>query len=178
MRSNDIRKLVTDFWGHRLTRRQVVTRMGELGLSLGATWAILDRATALPARAAAVGRGSQGTLKLLYWQAPTIVNLHLANGTKDYHASRLVMEPLLSADTAGSFTPVLAAEVPTPGNGGVAKDGRSVTYRLRQGVKWADGRPFTADDVVFTYQYVINKATGATSYGSYTNIAKVEPINP
>ncbi|HEV2439947.1 MAG TPA: peptide ABC transporter substrate-binding protein, partial [bacterium] len=178
MRNDDVRTLVTEFKTHRLTRRQVVARMGELGLSLSAIWAVLDRATALPARAAAApGRGTQGTLKLLYWQAPTIVNLHLANGTKDYHASRIVMEPLLSADSAGNFTAVLAAEVPTVANGGVAKDGRSVTYKLKRGVKWADGRPFTSDDVVFTYQYVINKATGATSYGSYTNIAKVEPID-
>src|SRR5579864_3540767 len=98
MQKDDIGKLVRDFRGRRLTRRQVVVRMGELGLSLGAAWTLLDRATALPAQAAAAGRGAQGTLKLLYWQAPTIVNLHLANGTKDYHASRIVMEPLLSAD--------------------------------------------------------------------------------
>src|SRR5215469_7343843 len=178
MQSEDLRKLVREYRTHRLTRRQVMTRMGELGFSLGAAWTILDRATALPARAAAApGRGTQGTLKLLYWQAPTIVNLHLANGTKDQHASRIVMEPLLSADTAGNLNPILAAEVPTFANGGLSKDGRTVTYKLKQGVKWADGRPFTADDVVFTYQYVINKETGATTYGSYTSIAKVEPIN-
>ena len=178
MQRDDVRKIVKEFKGRRLTRRQAVTRMAELGLSLSAIWTVLDRATALPARAAAApGRGTQGTLKLLYWQAPTIVNLHLANGTKDQHASRIVMEPLLTADTAGNLAPVLAAEVPTLANGGVAKDGRSVTYKLKQGVKWADGRPFTADDVVFTYQYVINKQTAATTYGTYTDIAKVEPLN-
>jgi peptide/nickel transport system substrate-binding protein len=176
MRSDDIRKLVTEVRTHRLTRRQAVTRLGELGLSLGAIWAVLDRATALPARAAAGGRGSQGTLKLLYWQAPTIVNPHLANGTKDFHASRVVLEPLLTVDAAGNFSPVLAAEVPTRQNGGLAADGRSVTYKLKQGVKWADGRPFSADDVVFTYQYVINKQTAATTYHQYANIAKVEPL--
>jgi peptide/nickel transport system substrate-binding protein len=176
MRSDDFRKLVTEFRGHRLTRRQVVTRMGELGLSLGAIWAVLERAAALPARAAAAGRGSQGTLKLLYWQAPTIVNPHLANGTKDFHASRIVLEPLLTADATGNLAPVLAAEVPSRQNGGLSADGRSVTYKLRQGVKWADGRPFTSDDVVFTYQYVINKQTAATTYSQYTNIARVEPL--
>jgi peptide/nickel transport system substrate-binding protein len=175
---DDVRKIVKEFKGHGLTRRQAVTRMAELGLSLGAVWTVLDRATALPARAAAApGRGAQGTLKLLYWQAPTILNPHLANGTKDFHASRIVMEPLLTVDGAGSFSPVLAAEVPTLGNGGVAKDGRSVIYKLRQDVKWADGRPFTADDVVFTFQYVINKQTAAVTYRNYDNIAKVEPIN-
>ena len=178
MQRDDIRKLVKELQGHRLTRRQIVTRMGELGLAASAAWTILDRATTPRVRAAAAGRGSQGTLKLLYWQAPTIVNPHLANGTKDFHASRVMMEPLLTADTSGNFVPVLAAEVPTLANGGVAKDGRSVTYKLKQGVKWADGRPFTADDVAFTYHYVINKQTAATTYGNYSDIAKVEPINP
>jgi peptide/nickel transport system substrate-binding protein len=174
---DDIRKIVKEFKSHRLTRRQAVTRMAELGLSLSAIWTMLDRAAAVPAGAAAApGRGTQGTLKLLFWQAPTIVNLHLANGTKDQDASRIVMEPLLTVDTAGNFTPVLAAEVPSVANGGVSKDGRSVTYKLKEGVKWADGRPFTADDVVFTYQYVINKQTAATTYGNYTSIAKVEPL--
>ncbi|HLW47978.1 MAG TPA: peptide ABC transporter substrate-binding protein [bacterium] len=175
MQRDDIRKLLKDHRTHRLTRRQVVTRMGELGLSLGAIWTVLDRAIALPARAAAGGRGSQGTLKLLYWQAPTIVNPHLANGTKDYHASRIVLEPLLTADAAGNLSPALAAEVPSRQNGGVSADGRSVTYKLKQGVKWADGRPFTSDDVLFTYQYVINKQTASTTYAQYQNIAKVEP---
>jgi peptide/nickel transport system substrate-binding protein len=160
-----------------MSRRQAVARLGELGLSLGAIWTVLDRATVLPARAAGAGRGTQGTLRLLYWQAPTIVNPHLAIGTKDEHASRVVLEPLLTVDAVGNFTPVLAAEVPTRQNGGLSADGRSVTYRLKQGVKWADGRPFTADDVVFTYQYVINKQTGATTYQNYANIATVQPLN-
>src|SRR5579864_2180623 len=178
MQRDGIRKLLKDHRTHRLTRRQVVTRMGELGLSLGAIWTVLDRAIALPARAAAGGRGSQGTLKLLYWQAPTIVNPHLANGTKDQHASRIVLEPLLTADTAGNLYPVLAAEVPSRQNGGVSADGRSVTYKLKPGVKWADGRPFTSDDVVFTFQFVANKETAATTYGTYINVAKVEALNP
>jgi peptide/nickel transport system substrate-binding protein len=178
MQRDDMRKILREYETHRLTRRQAVTRLGELGLSLGAVWAVLDRATALPARAAAApGRGTQGTLKLLYWQAPTIVNPHLANGTKDQHASRIVLEPLLTADTAGNLYPVLAAEVPSRQNGGVSADGRSVTYKLKPGVKWADGRPFTSDDVVFTYQYVINKQTAATTYSHFVNITKVEPVD-
>ena len=66
-------------------------------------------------------RGSQGTLKLLYWQAPTILNPHLADGAKDFHASRIVLEPLLTLDGAGNFTPVLAANVPSRANGQVGE---------------------------------------------------------
>jgi peptide/nickel transport system substrate-binding protein len=177
MTDRDVAQLLREFKSGRLTRRQVVTRMMEVGLGISAIWALLDRATALPARAAAGGRGSQGTVRLLYWQAPTIVNPHLAQGTKDFHASRVVLEPLLTVTTGGVFTPVLATEVPSAANGGVAADGRSVTYKLKRNVKWADGRPFTSDDVVFTFNFVRNKESGATTYGTYVNVAKVEPID-
>jgi len=175
----DTAKIVKELRSGTLTRRQAATRMMELGLGLSAVWAILERATVLPAAgAASVGRGTQGTLKLLYWQAPTIVNPHLSTGTKDFHASRVVLEPLISADTNGTFRPILAAEVPSRANDAVGADGRSVTYKLKRGIKWADGRAFTSDDVVFTYKYVSNKETGATTYGLYDNVAKVEPIDP
>jgi len=177
MADRDVSQLVREFQTGRLTRRQVVTRMMEVGLSISAVWAVLDRATVRPARAAAAGRGSQGTLRLLYWQAPTIVNPHLAQGTKDFHASRPVLEPLLTVDAAGRFTAVLAAEVPSRQNGGISADGRSVTYKLKQGVRWADGRNFTSDDVVFTFQFVQNKQTAATTYGYYTTVQKVEPVD-
>jgi peptide/nickel transport system substrate-binding protein len=177
MRRDDARTLVNEFQSHRLTRRQVVTRMSDLGLSLGAIWAALDRTASSGASATPAGRGSQGTLKLLYWQAPTILNSHLAGGQKDYQASRVVLEPLLTANADGSLSPVLAADVPSLYNGGVSADGRSVTYRLKRGVRWGDGRDFTADDVVFTYQFLSNKNTGATSYGLTTIVATVEPID-
>jgi peptide/nickel transport system substrate-binding protein len=176
MRNDDFRKLVREYTLHRLTRRQVVTRMGEIGLSLGTIWAVLDRATTRPA-GGAVARGSHGTLKLLYWQAPTILNPHLAGGSKDVTASRLVVEPLFTADATGNIAPVLAAEVPTHQNGGLAPDGRSVTFRLKQAVRWADGRPFTSDDVVFTYQFATNRQTAATTYASYEAIATVEALD-
>jgi peptide/nickel transport system substrate-binding protein len=106
------------------------------------------------------------------------VNPHLSTGTKDFHAARVCLEPLLSISADGLLTPVLVAEVPSRANGGLAADGKSVTYKLKHGVKWADGRPFTADDVAFTYQFIINKETGATTYASYDNIEKVEALNP
>ncbi len=170
--------LVHDLRTGRLTRRQAVSRLIALGMSASGISAVLAGAAPRAARAAAGGRDASGVLKLLFWQAPTILNPHVAQGTKDYLASRVCCEPLLTVDEAGNFTPVLAANVPSRANGQVAADGRSVTYKLKPGVKWADGRPFTADDVVFTYQFVANKETGATTYSTYANVAKVEPVDP
>ncbi|MFQ3618674.1 MAG: peptide ABC transporter substrate-binding protein [Cyanobacteriota bacterium] len=120
---------------------------------------------------------SATTLKLLYWQAPTILNPHLSNGFKDSEASRITLEPLASYDAAGNLVPVLAAEVPTLENGGVAADGRSVTWKLRPGLKWSDGEPFSAADVVFTHQFITNPDVAAISAATYEVIESVEALD-
>ena len=117
------------------------------------------------------------TLKLLYWQAPTILNPHLSTGFKDAEASRIALEPLASFDNENNLVPFLAAEIPTIENGGVAEDGKSVTWKLKQDVKWSDGEPFTAEDVVFTYEFISNPKVGATSAGAYEAVESVEAID-
>jgi peptide/nickel transport system substrate-binding protein len=121
---------------------------------------------------------SQGsTLKLLYWQAPTILNPHLSTGFKDAEAARITLEPLASFNNNSELVPFLAAEIPTTENGGVAADGKSVTWKLKQDVKWSDGTPFTAQDVVFTYEFLSNPKVGAVSAGTYEVVESVEAIN-
>jgi peptide/nickel transport system substrate-binding protein len=131
------------------------------------------------AAAAGGGRGAGGTLRLLWWQAPTILNSHLATGTKDYDASRVILEPLAAATGEdGTLVPVLAAEIPTIENGGVAADSTSVTWKLKTDVTWSDGTPFTADDVVFTYQYCSTEETGCTNAESFSNVETIEALDP
>ena len=67
------------------------------------------------------GRGQGDTLRLLFWQAPTILNPHLTVGQKDWGASRITYEPLASFDSDGQLIPFLAAEIPSLENGGVAE---------------------------------------------------------
>ena len=126
---------------------------------------------------AGAGRGKGGQLKLLWWEAPTILNPHLSQGTKDFDATRPVVEPLADFDKDGKLVAVLAAEIPSLTNGGVAKDGMSVTWKLKQNVTWSDGEPFTADDVKFTYDYVSNQQTAATTSGNYDVIKSVESVD-
>jgi len=127
---------------------------------------------------AAAARAPSGNLSILMWQGPTIANGHLSQGTKDYVAARFCCEPLLTVSADGVFSPVLAAEVPSTANGGLSADGKTVTYKLRPGVKWADGQPFTADDVAFTFEYVTNRDTAAVTAGSYANLESVEAVDP
>jgi peptide/nickel transport system substrate-binding protein len=122
-------------------------------------------------------RGGGGQVKILYWQAPVILNPHLAQGTKDYDASSIIYEPLAVILADGSYLPVLAAEIPSRANNGLSADGTTVTWKLKSGVKWSDGTPFTSKDVVFTYQYISDKATGATSAASYSAIKTVEAVD-
>ena len=72
--------------------------------------------------------------------------------------------------------PELATTVPTLANGGISKDGLSITYHLRKGVKWQDGAPFSADDVIYTYQQVNNPANFVASTVGYdkTYIANID----
>jgi peptide/nickel transport system substrate-binding protein len=134
---------------------------------------------AATATAAAAQRGAGGDLKILYWQAPTILNAHQATGTKDADASRLVLEPLASFGVDG--LPVangLASEIPTPSNGGVTADFKTVTWKLRTGVKWSDGSAFTADDVAFTFKYQCDPATAASTSTYCDGVASVVAKDP
>ncbi len=116
-------------------------------------------------------------LKLLYWQSPTTLNPHLSNGIKDQEAASIVYEPLAAYDAEENLIPILAAEIPSKSNGGISKDSTSVTWKLRDGIVWSDGEPFTAQDVVATYDFITDPATGATSSEFYGEIASVEAVD-
>ncbi|RMF67698.1 MAG: peptide ABC transporter substrate-binding protein, partial [Cyanobacteria bacterium J069] len=120
---------------------------------------------------------ASSTLKLLYWQAPTILNPHLSNGFKDSEASRITLEPLASYNAEGNLVPFLAADIPTLENDGIAPDGRFVIWKLKPGLKWSDGAPFSAADVVFTHQFVTDPAVAAISAASYEPIESVEALD-
>lgn len=123
-------------------------------------------------------RGQGGVLRLIYYDAPTLLNPHLAGGIKDLEASRIVYEPLASFDREDRLIPFLAAAIPSRQNGGLPGDGLSVTWKLKQGVRWSDGQPFTAEDVKFTYEYIVNPDVQATFVGNYEAVRSVDVIDP
>jgi peptide/nickel transport system substrate-binding protein len=129
--------------------------------------------------AAAFTRGQGGELKILYWQAPTILNSHQATGTKDYDAARLIMEPLASWGVdAKPIANGLAKEIPTLENNGVSKDFTTVTWKLADGLKWSDGSPVTADDVVFTSKYMADVDTADPNSNFMEGVKSVVATNP
>jgi peptide/nickel transport system substrate-binding protein len=170
------RTLLSQAVGHPVTRRSVLKGAVAGGLtaaSLGSS-SLTDRALAQTPEAT---RGGGGTLRILYWQSPTILNSHLANGTKDIDASRVVLEPLAEFDAEERMILILAAEEPTRENGLLAEDASSVTWRLKPGVKWHDGEEFTAEDVKFTWEYVTDPATAAITVGNYQTISSIDIVD-
>jgi peptide/nickel transport system substrate-binding protein len=98
----------------------------------------------------------------------------LAQNDDEHQVARLMFDLLLDVDDKGQLIPALAAAVPTRANGGVSADGRTITYRLRGGVLWQDGAPFTSRDVRFTWQAIVDKRNDVPSTHGYDRITSVE----
>src|SRR5881275_2561178 len=181
MDERQLRNVLDDVRAGRLSRHAFLESMLGFGLTaplVAQMVAAVDVASAQPKPAfSPTKRGGGGLLKTLWWQAPTLLNPHFATGTKDQDASRIFYEPLGSYDPDGNLVPMLAAEVPSLQNGQVAKDGTSVTWRLKKNVVWHDGKPFTADDVVFNWEYVMDSATAAVSVGQYRDIVRIDKLD-
>ncbi len=180
MNEKDLRRLIGKVKSGRMSRRRFIEGMVGLGLTVPMAGHLLMHSGVANAQSKfnykPTKRGGGGALKLLMWQAPTLLNPHFAIGTKDQYACRVFYEPLAGWDEDGNLIAQLATEIPSLKNGGVAKDGLSVTWKLKKNVTWHDGKPLTADDAVFTWEYAADPATAATSIGIYKDI-KVEKID-
>jgi len=174
MEERELRALISQVKSGRLSRRGFVQMMVGLGLTAPLAGQMLASAGVAQAQGKLAykptKRGGGGAVKTLWWQGATLLNPHFAVGTKDQDGSRIFYEPLASWDPDGNLVANLAAEIPSVQNGGVAKDGKSVTWKLKRGVQWHDGKPFTADDVVFNWEYASDPATASVTIGSYKDI--------
>ena len=127
--------------------------------------------------AAPAERRDLNTLRLLYSRVPVTLNPHLATGIQDFEAGRIVLEPLATANERGELVPILAAAIPSEENDGISADGRSVTWQLKPDVLWSDGEPLTAEDVVFTFDFVTNPQVGAATAQYYEGVESVEALD-
>ncbi len=169
-----LRGLIGKVKAGKLSRRGFIHRMVALGLTAPLATQMLAYSGVAMAQPKSMykptKRGGGGALKVLWWQGATLLNPHFAVGTKDQEGSRIFYEPLAGWDSDGNLIPILAAEVPSLENGGLAKDGMSVTWKLKQGVTWHDGKPFTADDCLFNWEFSRDPATAAVTIGSYKDV--------
>ena len=180
MGARDLQGMIDSVKRGRMSRRGFIRRLAAVGLTAPMATQLLALGGVAMAQTKPdykpTQRGGGGTLKLLWWQGPTLLNPHFAVGTKDQDGSYLFYEPLAIWDNDGNLVPKLAAEIPSRDNGGLAADGMSVVWKLKQGVQWHDGKPFTADDVVFNWQYSSDPQTAAVTSGAYKDLT-VEKID-
>ncbi|MGV1945440.1 MULTISPECIES: peptide ABC transporter substrate-binding protein [Agrobacterium] len=132
------------------------TRRQALGLlALGASGVVLS---GLPgfSRAMAQDKAAKGQLTVGFSQEPTVFNPHMPHIEVDEGIHFSIFDPLFYVDEKGAFVAALAAEVPTVENGGISADGLNWKVKLRDDVKWHDGKPFTAEDVKFTLELLVD----------------------
>lgn len=174
MNEQQLRGQIEEVRAGKRSRRAFLREMIALGFSAPFVAQMLAHSGVAMAAAsfqyAPKKAGGGGTLKLLWWQGPTLLNPHFAVGTKDQDGSRIFYEPLAGWSPDGNLVPILAAELPDTESGTLDKDLKWVIWKLKKGVKWHDGQPFTADDCVFNWQYASDPATAATTIGSYKDI--------
>lgn len=189
------RQLVTG----EIDRRQFMARAGALGLGAAAISMIVQNTAlaqeALPvaspaATPVAAGsyvrpdggtegqtRGAGGELRILVPQGASALSVHNATGGKDIAAGSIISEPLLAYAPDTSLVANLVTEVPSLENGLLAADLSTVTFTLLPGVVWSDGQPFTADDVVFTWEWNVDEANGSIDRTSWELLASVEAVD-
>src|SRR5262245_3335707 len=181
MDEHGLHEVIDQVMAGHLSRRAFVRAMTALGLTAPMAAGMLAAASDAHAQTQSsvtpTRRGGGGPLRVLWWQAPTLLNPHFGTGTKDLDGSRIFYEPLAAYDPDGNLVPILADRIPTVANGDLGRDGTWVTWQLKKGVQWPDGKPFTADDIVFNWEYAADPATAGVWIQSYRDIDRVERLH-
>ena len=157
----------------KTTRPMFLTRRGALKLGAGAAAAVMTPGLMSRAQAAPSGQVIVG-----FSQEPTVFNPHLLHIEVDEGIHWNIFDPLFGVDENGEFFPALASEVPTVENGGISPDGLKWRVKLREGVVWHDGTPFTADDVKYTLDLLVDKnfrSARRTGHELVRNLTVVSP---
>ncbi|MDQ2991446.1 MAG: peptide ABC transporter substrate-binding protein [Candidatus Eremiobacteraeota bacterium] len=115
-----------------------------------------------------------GVLRIAIQSEPKNLNILLASNTTDNMIDRFIFDTLTTADATGTIIPALAETVPTAENGGISKDGLTVTFHLRKGVKWSDGVALTSKDVKFSWQSMVNPNNNVVSAHGFDEVKSVD----
>lgn len=135
------------------------------------------------ARSEAASGGARHTwtiphvLRIVDSEEPDSLNPIVGYAQTDVHVSMFWAGYLFNWGDDNRFVPELATVFPTVANHGVSADGKTITYHLRRGVRWQDGAPFTADDVIFSYQAVMNPRNAVQSRSGYELIKRIDKID-
>lgn len=158
---------------HSLT---LLTRRGALQLGAAASAIALTPLAASPVRAA--NDRPEGQVIVGFSQEPTVFNPHMPHIEVDEGIHFNLFDPLFNVQPDGSFTPALASEVPTVANGGISEDGLNWRVKLRDDVTWHDGTPFTAEDVKYTLELIVNDDFRSARRAGHDLVRNIEVVSP
>lgn len=136
------------------------------------------------AAAVGVGKGRaasanpKGQIVIGFSQEPTNFHPLMLGIEVDQGVHWNLYSPLWGVDDKGQFTPQLAVEVPTVENGGISADGLEWKIKLRPGVKWHDGAPFSAEDVKFSIDLLNNKDFRANRRAGHELVRDIKIVSP
>ena len=137
-------------------------------------------ALVLCACSGALQRGPQegGVLRIADPVDPPSLNPLLAHDQVTIGYDLLVCQTLVGIDAANRLVPVLITRIPSRRNGDISADGTRITYRLRHGIRFADGKPLTSADVAFTYRAIMDSRNNVLSVDAYQRIASLQTPDP
>ena len=119
-----------------------------------------------------------GVVRLGEPDEPDSLNAMFGHTYATDEADAMLFSYLLRYDADGNFIPDLALQVPTYGNGGISRDGKTLTFHLRHDARWSDGQPLTAADWMFTYRAVLNRRNNTKSLVNWDDIASAQTPDP
>ena len=105
---------------------------------------------------------------------PASLNPALENGTSSTEWGELLFQYLVKYDDRGRLIGDAATEAPTLRNGGISRDGLTITYHLRPGLRFADGVPLTAKDCAYSIDAINDPANSPQSRYGYDVVRRAE----
>src|SRR5579864_43112 len=120
------------------------------------------------------GWGTPHEMTIVRANDPSSLNPLFAFDQPDIDMTQLYAEPLLGLNQRNELVPLVASRVPTVENGDISRDGRTIIYHLRHGVRFADGTSLTSKDVAFTYHAILDPRNPVTEAQPYREIERLE----
>ena len=119
-----------------------------------------------------------GILRIASVSDPDTLSPLVGNFQIDFDLAMFWGGFLFNYSDKNELVPELALREPTLANHGIAPDGRTITYHLRKGVRWQDGPPFTAADVIFTWHAIMNPRNNVGDRSAYERITRIDAPDP
>jgi len=143
-------------------------------------WAVFLSAVVLSGCGRPSENSAPGRVRFDLAEDPRNLNPLFSNpdaASVEQQVARLAFEPFVDLDSRGRPLPALLQALPTRENGGISPDGRTISYRLRAGVRWSDGQPVTSGDVLFTLRAILDPRNPVRSREGYDLIDRADAPN-